>query len=169
MVKTRYLIIIFLILLLGIFLFKYIKSGEGKKVKKAFKLLSNYVEKKPDEDLFSSMNRIKNISRLFLEPCVFKIEEDPLYCFSGHFTRDEIGGYALRGRSYFLELSLEFDDFKIEFPDRETAHVLLRGRLTGKSKIGENIEEVRQLLCILKKVENNWLFQHFEVNEILKK
>jgi hypothetical protein len=41
--------------------------------------------------------------------------------------------------------------------------------LTGKSKIGENIEEVRQLLCILKKFENNWLFQHFEVNEILKK
>lgn len=169
MVKFRYLTIICLVFILGIILFKHLSEDENKKIKNCFKLLCKYVEKKADEDLFSSMNRIKNISRLFLNPCIFKIEEDPLYSLSGSLSSDEIEGYALRGRSYFSHLFLNFDDFKIEFPENSTAHVHVRGRLMGRSKVGEEVDEVRQLFCILKKVDGNWLFQQFEVTEILKR
>lgn len=169
MVKFRHFIIISLVLVLGIILFKYLSPAEDKKIKKSFKLLCQYVEKRADENLLSSVNRIKNISRLFLNPCIFKIEDDPFYSLSGSFTREEIEGYALKGRAYFSRLSLEFDDFKIEFPERNLAHVHVRGRLKGRSKVGEDVDEVRELFCILHKVKDAWLFQQFEVTEVLKK
>lgn len=168
MVKLRYLIIICLVLILVI-LSKHLAPDENKKIKNCFKLLCQYIEKRADEDFISTVNRIKNISRLFLDPCIFKIEDDSLYSFSGSFNRNEIEGYALKGRSHFSRLSLEFDDFRIEFPERHIAHVRVRGRLMGRSKGDEEIDEVRELFCILNKVKDEWLFQQFEVIEVLKK
>ncbi len=169
MVRLRYLLVGFVILLIGIIFWSHRFSGEEKRVIRQFKLLSQYIEKSSDEDLISVVNRIKKISRLFTDPCEFKIEDDPLYSFTGSYTREEIGGYALRGRSYFSDLSLRFDDYRIEFLDKFTAHVKLTGRLSGRSSSGEKVDEVRELFCELKKMEKSWLFSRFEVIEVLKR
>jgi|YNPNPStandDraft_1061719.scaffolds.fasta_scaffold90831_2 hypothetical protein len=169
MVKRRHLLIGFLILLGGILLWKILFPSEEKRVIQRFELLSRYTEKKANEDILSTANRIKNLSQLFANPCEFKIEGDPFYSFTGSYSREEIGGYALRGRSYFLDLSLNFSDYKIKFSDRETAQVQLIGRLTGKTTAGERVDEVRELLCMLKKIEKAWLIARLEVVEVLKR
>jgi len=169
MVKRRHLLIGFLILLGGILIWKILFPSEEKRVIQRFELLSQYTEKKANEDILSTANRIKNLSQLFSNPCDFKIEGDPFYSFTGSYSREEIGGYALRGRSYFLDLSLHFSDYKIKFSDRETAQVQLIGRLTGKTTAGERVDEVRELLCILKKIEKAWLIARLEVVEVLKR
>lgn len=169
MVKIRYIIIGVAILLGGILSWRYLLPSEERRVIQRFELLSHYVEKKGNEDILSTANRIKNLSQLFANPCEFKIEGDPFYSFSGTYTREEVGGYALRGRSYFATLSLRFSDFKINFPDRETALVQLTGRLSGNSTAGEKIDETRELLCTLKKKDKIWLFSRLEVVEILKR
>ncbi len=167
--KIRHLLLGIAILLIGIFLWKYLFPSEEKRVIKPFKLLSQYVEKAAEEDILSAANRIKNISQLFADPCEFKIEGDPSYSFVGRYSREEIKGYALRGRSYFSELSLRFDDYKIEFPEKHLAQVRLTGRLTGRSTAGETVEEARELLCTLNKVGKIWLFSRLEVIETLKR
>jgi len=167
--KARYLLLGIAILVVGILSWKYLFPSEEKRVMKQFELLSQYVEKVAEEDILSAANRMKNISQLFADPCEFKIEGDPSYSFIGSYSREEIKGYALRGRSYFSELSLRFDDYKIEFPEKRRAEVRLTGRLTGRSTAGERVDEVRELFCILKKNKNLWLFNHLEVVEILKR
>jgi len=169
MVKLKHVIIGGSVVLIGILVVLYLIPSEEKKVRKQFDLLSQYVTKEPGEDLFSMANRIKNIGRLFTESCEFKIEGDPFYSFSGKYTREEVSGYALRGRSYFSALSLKFYDLKVEFPEKGTAKVNLTARLTGKSTAREAVDETRELQCILMKIDKGWLFSSLEVVEVLKR
>jgi hypothetical protein len=168
-VKLKHAIVAGFVVLIGILVAYYLLPSEEKKVRRQFELLSQYVSKEPGEDLFSMANRVKNIGRLFADPSEFKIEGDPFYSFSGSYSREELSAYALRGRSYFSKLSLKFHDLKVEFSERETAKVNLTARLTGKSIAGENVDEPREMLCVLKKIEKRWLFSSFEVVEVLKR
>ncbi len=169
MAKLKHVIIAGFVVLFGTRAFFYLLPSEEKKVRKQFDLLSQYVSKQPGEDLFSMANRVKNIGRLFAENCEFKIEGDPFYSFSGKYSREEVSGYALRGRTVFSNLTLKFHDVEVEFPEKGTAKVNLTARLTGRSTAGENVDEVRELLCVLKKIEREWLFSQFEVVQVLRK
>jgi hypothetical protein len=163
------LLIAGLLLGIGIGAYFHFFPNEEKRVRKQFQLLSEQVAREPGEDLLSTTQRVKHIGRSFTDPCEFKIEGDPLYALSGKVTREEVMGYALRGRSYFSNLSMKFYDLKVEFPERGKASVRLTARLTGRSVSGENVEETRELLCGLSNVENRWLVQTLEVVEILKR
>ncbi len=151
MVKPKSVIILGGIVFLGILSYLFLFPSEAKRVRKSFDLLSRTTTKEPGEALITSANRAQNIGRLFDETCEFKLEGDPFYSFSGTYSREEASGYSLRMRAYFSALSLKFHDLRVDFPERGTARVNLTARLTGKSTSGETVEEVRELLCLLKK------------------
>jgi hypothetical protein len=64
---------------------------------------------------------------------------------------------------------LKFYDLHVVFPENEVAKVNLTARLTGKSTAGEQVDETRELECVLRKIENKWLFGEIEIVEVLKK
>lgn len=169
MVKLKPLLIAGLIVMIGVLAVFYLLPSEEKKVRKQFDLLSQYAAKEPNEDLLSAANRAKNIGRLFADPCELKAEGDSFYSLTGTYSREEMAGYAFRGRSYFSSLSLKFHDLKIEFPERETASVRLTATLSGRSTSGENLDEAREFLSVLQKIEKKWLFSRFDVVEVLKR
>ena len=166
MVKIKYLIIAFLIVMVGILATFLFFPSEEKKVEKKFTLLSEHMSKDPGENTFIMANKIKGISALFGENCNFTVSD---YSLSGNYTREEISGIALRGRAHFSTLGLKFYDLKVSFPEKDLAQVNLTARLTGKSVYGEHVDETRELICLLKKVEKKWLFSSFEVIEVLKR
>ncbi len=169
MVKPKHLLIAGLIALIGVLAVFYLLPSEEKKVRKQFELLAQYAAKEPNEDLLSAANRAKNIGRLFADPCELKAEGDSFYSLTGTYSREEMAGYAFRGRSYFSSLSLKCQDLKVEFPDRETASVRLTLTVLGRSTSGENVDEAREFLAVLQKIEKKWLFNRFEVVEVLKR
>jgi hypothetical protein len=166
MVKIKYIIIAVLMVIIGIWAAIYFFQNEEKKVRKQFNLLSEWVSKAPGENTFAMVQKIKNIGTLFPENCELKV---PVYSISGSYTREEITGYATRGRALFSQLYLKFYDLHIAFPEKEVAKVTLTAKLTGRSTLGENVDETHELECLLKKIENKWLFSAFEVVEVLKK
>jgi hypothetical protein len=166
MVKMRYLIAALLIVIVGISAAFLFFPSEEKKVKKRFVLLSEDVSKDSGENTFIMANKIKGISDLFAESCDFAASD---YSLSGNYTREEISGIALRGRAHFSTLSLKFYDLKVSFPEKELAQVNLTARLTGRSVYGEQVDETRELICLLKKGQKKWLFSRFEVIEALRK
>ena len=166
MVKIKYLIIAFLIVMVGILATFLFFPSEEKKVEKKFTLLSEHMSKDPGENTFIMANKIKGISALFGENCNFTVSD---YSLSGNYTREEISGIALRGRAHFSTLGLKFYDLKVSFPEKDLAQVNSTARLTGKSVYGEHVDETRELICLLKKVEKKWLFNNFEVIEVLKR
>ena len=72
-------------------------------------------------------------------------------------------------RSYVSRLDLKFYDLQIVFPEKEVAKVTLTARLAGRSTAGEQMDEIRELECRLKKIEKKWLFSQIDVVEVLKK
>jgi hypothetical protein len=166
MVKIKYILIGVLIAIIGIAVVFYFFPNEEKKVKKQFNFLSEWVAKSQDEAPFTMLQKIKNIGTLFDEHCELKA---PSQSLSGSYTREEISTYAGSARSHFSQLDLKFYDFHIDFPEKGIANVTLTGRLIGRSTAGEQVDEIRELECILKKIENKWLFSSIEIVEVLKR
>ena len=166
MVKIKYLFIAALIAILGIVIAITVFPSEEKRVKKQFRLLSVWVSKSPEENAFVMLQKIRDIGSLFDEHCELKTDYPSL---SGSYTREEISTYAGSTRSNVSRLDLKFYDLQIAFPEKEVAKVTLTARLTGRSTAGEQMDEIRELECRLKKIENKWLFSAIEVVEVLKK
>jgi gas vesicle protein len=166
MVKIKYLLIGMLFVIIGIVVALIVFPSEEKKVKKRFNLLSEWVSKSPEENGLTLLQKMKNMGALFDEHCEMKAPDQSL---SGSYTREEISTYAGCARSYFSHLDLKFYDLHVVFPEKGAAKVTLTARLTGRSTTGEQVEETRELECVLKKVEKKWLFNAIEVVEVLKK
>ena len=75
MVKTKYLIVALLIVMVGISATFLFFPNEEKKVKKRFTLLSEQVSKDSGENTFIMANKIKGISALFGENCNFTVSD----------------------------------------------------------------------------------------------
>jgi hypothetical protein len=166
MVKIRYLLVGALIVIVGIVLVVTVFPSEEKRVKKRFHLLSEWVSKSPEEGSLTMLQKMKDIGTLFVEPCELKSPNESL---SGSYTRQEISAYAGSARSYFSQLNLKLYDLQVVFPEKEVAQVNLTARLIGRSKTGEGVDEIRELDCLLKKVDGKWFFSQIEVIEVLKK
>jgi hypothetical protein len=166
MVRMKYLIVALLIGIVGILATFLFYPNEEKKVKKRFALLSEHLSKDPGETTFIMASKIKGITALFGENCNFTVSD---YSLSGNYTREEISGIALRGRAHFSTLGLKFYDLKVSFPEKDLAQVNLTARLMGRSVYGEQVDETRELICLLKNVEKKWLFRSLEVIEVLKR
>ena len=166
MVKIKYLLTAALIAIIGVVLAVTLFPSEEKRVKKRFHLLSEWVSKSPEENAFTLLQKMRDIGTLFSEPCELKAPDES---FSGRYTRQEISAYAGSARSHFSQLGLRFYDLHIIFSEKEIAKVTLTSRLIGKSTTGEQVDEVRELECLLKKIDNKWLFNQIEVIEVLKK
>jgi hypothetical protein len=166
MVKIKYLFIAALIAILGIVIAITVFPSEEKRVKKQFRLLSEWVSKSTEENAFTMLQRMKDIGSLFDAHCKLKVPDQSL---SGSYTREEISTYAGSARSHASQLDLRFYDLQIAFPEKEVAEVTLTARLTGRSTAGEQMDETRELECLLKKIEKKWLFSRINVVEVLKK
>jgi hypothetical protein len=166
MVKIKYLFVAALIVVLGIVIAIAALPSEEKRVKKQFRLLSEWVSKSTEENAFTMLQRMKEIGSLFDAHCELKVPDQSL---SGSYTREEISTYAGSARSQVSELDLKFYDLQVAFPEKEVAKVTLTARLTGRSTVGERMDETRELECLLRKIEKKWLFSQIEVIEILKK
>ncbi len=164
--KIRYLVVGVLLAITGIVVVFTLIPSEEKRVKRQFDLLSEWVSKSPEENAFTMLQKIRNIGTLFDEQCKMKAPEQSL---SGNYTRQEISTYAGSARSHVSQLDLKFYDLHIIFPEKEVAKVDLTARLTGRSTAGERVDETRELECVLRKIDKQWLFSQIEVIEVLKK
>ncbi len=155
-----------LIVILGIIVVLALIPNEEKRVKKQFHLLSDWVSKSQEENALTLLQKMKSIGNLFDEHCDLQIEDRSL---SGSYTRQEIATYAGSARSYVSQLDSKFYDFRIIFPEKEIARVNLTARVTGRSTAGELIEETRELECVLRKIDKQWLLSQIKAIEVLKK
>lgn len=166
MVRIRYIVIAGAALAAGIVAFFIFSQGEEAKVKKQFSLLAEKIEKTQKESPIVAAAKANRIKALFAEICTVHA---PAYSFSRNISSQDLPSLVLATRSRYLEMSLEFYDFLIEFPEEGSAQVSLTARLVGKLTTGTYVDDVHELKCNLKKTEDIWLFKVIEVVEVLEK
>jgi hypothetical protein len=164
-VKTRFLFLLVLAILAILAYFHFVPSEE-KKIKKQFTLLAKEASKEGEENPLAIAQKMNRLRLLFSEKVRLTV---PSYDLAGDFTRQDVVNLAARARLSFLSLSLHFYDLHIDLAERQTARVNLTGRLQGKPSRGEPVDEIRELSCLLKKIDDRWLFNKIEVVEVLKK
>ncbi len=166
MVRKRHLFIGMPVVILVSVIAITVFPSEEKKIRKQFRLLSEWVSKSQEENAFVLLQKMRSVGSLFDEHCELRTDYPSL---SGSYTREEISTYVGSARSHVSRLDLTFYDLQITFPEKEAAKVTLTARLTGWSTAGEQMDEIRELECRLKKIEKKWLFSQIEVVEVLKK
>ncbi len=164
--KKRYLLIGVLIAIVGSVAVIAVFPSEERKVRKQFRLLSEWVSKPSEENAFTMLQKMRNVGGLFDEHCELETDYPSL---SGSYTREEISTYVGSAHSHVSRLDLTFYDLQITFPEKGVAKATLTARLTGRSTTGEQMDETRELECLLKKIKKKWLFSQIDVIEVLKK
>ena len=164
--KIKYIVIAGAVLVAGIIAFIIFSQSEEAKVKKQFNFLAEKMNKTASETPLISVARANRIKDLFAETCTVHA---PAYSFSRDISSQDLSSLVLTTRSRYSEMSLEFYDFVIEFPEEGSADVHLTASMTGKLTTGEYVDDIHELKCKLKKTEDIWLLREIEVVEVLKK
>lgn len=166
MVKIRYIVIAGALLVAGIIAFVSFSQSEEAKIKKQFNLLAEKMKKRPDETRLMAAAKANRIKDLFAEICIVHASA---YSFSREISSQHLPSLVLTTRARYSEISLEFYDFVIGFPEEGSADVNVTARMTGKLTTGEYVDDIHELKCKLKKTEDIWLLREIEVVEVLKK
>jgi hypothetical protein len=166
MVKTKHIIVAVVILVGGMLAARIFWQSEEAKIKKQFEFIEEKIEKKPGESPIISAAKANQIREVAAERCRI---DAPAYSVSRDIVSDELPDIVLRMRAEYLEISLMFQDFDIEFPEQDAAQVNVTAIMDGKSANGEPVEDLHELKCSLQKIEEVWRFKEIEVVEVLRK
>ena len=166
MVRTKTVILALLTVILAVVAWVYLSQSDSKRIRKQFDSLSKLVSKEPGENPITMVTKAKSLGTLFAETCELS---NPIDGLKVTYTPAEMSSYAANNRIAFAELSLNFYDFNIEFPEKGSARVTLTGNLKGKLMSGDLIDETREVQCVLKKINRTWLFSEIEIVEVLKR
>jgi len=154
MVKAKYLFLSGGMAIAAIIAFFLFFQSDTAKIKKCFHTLSEQSEKSGDEHEIIAAAAARKIESLFAETVWIDL---PAYDIDQTFARNEISSRVLYARAQYREISLKFEDVKIEFPEEGAAIVTLTGILKATTITGERVAEAHHLECELKKMEDEWL------------
>jgi hypothetical protein len=87
---------------------------------------------------------------------------------SGTYSSRSIEPLLVQYRKVFARAAVEMDDLTVTVAG-DTAEAVFSCRLTGKLHRGDLIEEVRDVGCRLKKIEDKWRIVKLEINEVLER
>jgi hypothetical protein len=166
MVRPKWIITAALIIGLGVFGAYHFLQSDKRKIRKQFQRLSEWVSKEPGEDRLSWMLRVQKIRRLFAESCTVTDESRSV---SRTYSPEEIHAHAVSALSHASKVTLSFHDFDITLVQEGKADVLLTVMVKGTGLGGENLQDVYEVACALRKVSKEWLFKDIEVIEVLKR
>lgn len=166
MTKSRLLALVVIVIV--VFLAIYFRPvGKRQQVLNRFEALAQAVSRGSGENVLVMALRTEALKDMFTNPCSLTVPEG---AFSGDYSPTEVYSLTMRSRAMFSSLNMRFYDFRITFPSDTVADVTVTVRVTGEVTSREkNVDESREIQCVLWKVEKQWLFHSCEVVEVLKK
>lgn len=166
MVKIKYFIIVSIFIAAGIAVFFFVFESQEAKIKKQFKFIAEKMEKSEEESPLISSAKAKGLTKVIANPCFINI---PTYSYSKKTSSESLTRTILTMRSQYSKISMTFYDFVFDYMDEITAQVIVTAGLKGKLRAGEVLEDIHEVTCSLKKIDDVWKFIEIEVVDVLKK
>ncbi len=166
MVKRKQIILAGLVLAVVVVTYFIFSQSEADKVKLQFEFIAEKINKESDESPIIAAANANKLKEVFTDP--FTVQA-PAYEIAREVSTEEIAPYVLAMRSLYSEISLKFYDYAVVFSVDDTANVSVTERMRGKLKAGEHVEDINELSCILKKIDDVWLITEIEVVAVLDK
>ncbi len=165
-INIKSLIAAAVLIVAGIIAFFWYFQGDEARIKKRFKTIAELAEKSPDEHELTAAVNARRIGGMFADACQIEI---PSYNISRTFDRKDIPGRVMGARSRYTDISLDFHDITIDFPEDGTAQVTLTAYMEAVWLSGKSVREVHEIACWLEKIEKDWFFNQIEVVTVLER
>jgi hypothetical protein len=166
MVKKKHLLIAAALAAAGLIGFLLFYKSDETVIKKRFKsLAADFSREYPENDLMNAAKG-KRIGNMFAKTCRVHI---PDYDVDMTIARDDVQPYVMVARSRYRDISLDFYDFSIAFPDQGKATVNVSAFVRATPTAGEPAQEIHEMVFSLEKGEEEWMFAGIESLELLEK
>jgi len=165
-VTVKRLVLVTVMIAAAVVIVIRVLPSEEKRVARQFDRFSGWASKNRNEKPLEMTAKIQGLRSLFAEQCELRTGVESL---GGQYTPEQVASYAMRARAYFAEASLTFHDIDVEIQQNDRAVVTLTARLRGRSVSEEDVGEVRELECEMRKISGTWLFSKIEVVEVLQR
>ena len=167
MVNQKNIIITGLLIACGIIAFFIFSQSDEAKIKKQFHKLAEKIEKNGNEHDLIAAKRAHEIEQMFTGSVRIQI---PSYSVDKTFPRSEISPHVLYARALYQAMALDFHDFHIQIDEGKTSAIVgLTGVFKATTSSGERVDEIHEVECTLKKVEDEWMFTGIQGIEVLER
>jgi len=143
-----------------------LSGGEKKRIEKRLTQLAGTVSKERGDTALNVALRVQRLPEFFDKPVRLHTQ---VYHMGGTLSPTEVASEIMRARAMFNTLKLDFYDVDIDVADRTSARLRLTARVTGRLSTSEAIDEVRELECLLRKVDGEWVFSECRAVAVLEK
>lgn len=151
---------------LGVWIFFYTRTSPEAQVRKVLRELCESGTKADGDGATSGIIKCRGAMALFAADTELRFGAD---FFSGHTNPEEIAANLNRFRMLFNQVTVGMKDVKIKFKSPDEATVDFIGTLRGTLKSGSRVDELRELICTLKKQDDKWRITALRVREILER
>ncbi len=150
----------------GISTWLILRNTAETQIRKTMKQICWVVSKNPKESLANHAIKLQQSNEIFTDPCSLDFH---LHLFQGEFPVCEIAAVISQYRMMFENVKAEIRDLHITINSPELANVSFTGQIHGTLKNGERINEVRDLVCELNKIDGKWQIHTMNIREVLEK
>ena len=140
--------------------------GDEKKVKRQFTRLCSEVGKEPNEGMIETALRVRRAEALFAPTCLVAIGEQWI---DGATDAASLVAQGFQARMQFASMTLSFSDFKITFPKADQASCEVVAKLVGTTTSGGKIDEAREMVWELSRLEGSWRFSAVRQVQVVRR
>ena len=150
---------------LGAFLFLRGDSDEAR-VKKVIGRFCSMATKREGENPAAGALLISRTDEIFAPEVRIQAARGG---FDGSYTPGRLTSELARCRAVFRRVAVRAQDEEISFPEKDKAFVVFSGTLSGDTKTGTSVSEVRDVECSLVRLEGKWKISQLIVHEVLER
>ena len=140
-------------------------SGDAARIRKQLAFLSQTIAKTADENQLVAAANAKRAGQAFT--ATVRIHA-PAYDYRRELPAAELPALILSARSSYDELALDFYDETIVLMDDHTADVRVTLRLRGRLTSGDGVEDIQELHCRFREIDDEWRIAAVEVVQVLE-
>ncbi len=122
--------------------------------------------KEENESFATGLWKVNAVEKFFAPECTFDCHTE---MFEGKYSPSQISAELGKIRMLYLHVRLDISDPTVTFPSPDEAVVDFTGHVTGVSKHGYAVNAVREMICRLKKLDDEWKIAALTVREVLER
>lgn len=166
MVNRKMILSISGVIIVAVAAWMFAVPGEDKKVKRQFSKLCSHLNKESNEGILDTAFKLRRTGALFAPKCTVTMSEAWL---NGTTDGSTLVAQGFQGRMQFASMNLSFSAFKISFPAEDLARCETIAKLAGIGPAGMKVDESREMVWELRKIEGAWRFENISEVVVLKK
>ena len=149
----------------AVYLFFFV-DWEARAVKKHLRSLAEEMAWSPGESQLTAVTRVKSVQDKLAESCQIDI---PSYRIVQTVSQKDVPTYLTMGRNYYKELSVKFEDLKVESIQLPQARAVTTAAVRAFGADGQRNDEVLVLEFTLQKNEKQWEITAVKEVQVLEK